>query len=510
MSRTEYHKRRVPREVQGVVIDGTALSSVVYVPLRDGMTTTKAAAYSEDLIQRARQMVNYRVTDEDAYEFAVEICDRHRALRNERGRAGLTDDERAQFQTPHGHPCAFGWLKKMDRTFSFEDQRLIARWVDRVAQQRLRLLHMKALMSVDDPEALVGERKVERRHQTPVELVRSVRVVAGRTPLHSEITRDYFAAKKRSKNYKRALEQFREQCGDLEIHEYTPDHCWKYRNWLGDSLDEKKGEKLAGQTKVHKLGAVRSLFEFAIEKRHRNDNPMRDVKTYAKTENIKKRRRLYTPDELKALFVVGNREGDWKYWLPLLGIYAGVRLTEGIQLRPHDVSDTFGIWHIIIQPGRGQNVKGDKARVVPVHHELIRLGFVELARCAVREKREWLFADVPLVKKPGVEYNVPDVDAIMVPSQNAATQWFGRYSDACGVTDSNVDFHALRGAFTTYGSQQGKDLSLRMDLVGHSKGSDVHNRYIYEGPSLEKLKAEIDTIKYPMEIPKRGRATQNM
>ncbi len=295
MSRTEYHKRRVPREVQGVVIDGAALGSVVYVPLRDGMTTTKAAAYSEDLIQRARKMVNYRVTDEDAYEFAVEICDRHRALRNERGSAGLTDAERTQFQTPHGHPCAFGWLKKMDRTFSFEDQRLIARWVDRVAQQRLRLLHMKALMSVDDPEALVGERRVERRHQTPVELVRSVRVVAGRTPLHSEVTRDYFAAKKRSKNYKRALEQFREQCGDLEIHEYTPDHCWKYRNWLGDTLDEKKGQKLAGQTKVHKLGAVRSLFEFAIEKRHRNDNPMREVKTYPKNENIKKRRRLYTP-----------------------------------------------------------------------------------------------------------------------------------------------------------------------------------------------------------------------
>jgi integrase len=141
--------------------------------------------------------------------------------------------------------------------------------------------------------------------------------------------------------------------------------------------------------------------------------------------------------------------------------------------------------------------------VVPIHRELIRLGFIELARSAVGEKREWLFADVPLVKKPGTEYNAPDVDTIMVPSQNAATQWFGRYSDVSGVSDPNVDFHALRGAFTTYGSQQGKDLSLRMDLVGHSKGSDVHNRYIYEAPSLEKLKAEIDTIEYPVRIPRR-------
>jgi hypothetical protein len=118
--------------------------------------------------------------------------------------------------------------------------------------------------------------------------------------------------------------------------------------------------------------------------------------------------------------------------------------------------------------------------------------------------RHRLFADVPLVEKPGAEYNAPDVETIMVPSQNAATQWFGRYSDACGVADSNVDFHALRGAFTTYRAQQGKDLSLRMNLVGHSKGSDVHNRYVYEGPPLKKLQTEVDAIKYPIRIPGRG------
>lgn len=507
MSRTEYHKRRVPLEVQGVVIDGEALGSAVYVPLRDGMTLAKAAAYSEELIQRARKMVNYRVTEADAYEFAIEICNRHEALRAERGDEGLTEFEKLQFVSPHLGPCAHGWLKAMGRTFSFEDQRLIAQWVYRVFSQRSRLACMQGIMAADDPEALAGLPKVEVRSQTPSQLVRSVRIIAGKTPLHSEITQEYFAAKKRSKNYKRALEQFREQCGDLEIHEYTPDHCWSYRNWLSDTLDEKKGEKLSGQTKVHKLSAVRSLFEFAIEKRHRNDNPMREVKTYSKKENIKKRRRLYSPNELRALFVDGEREGEWKYWSPLLGIYSGVRITESIQLRPRDVSDTFGIWHIIIQPGRGQNVKGDKARVVPIHRELVRLGFIKLANRAVKEKREWLFADVPLVAKPGIEYNAPDEDTIMVPSQNAATQWFGRYSDACGVTDPNVDFHALRGAFTTYGSQQGRDLSLRMELVGHSKGSGVHNRYIYEGPPLEKLKAEVDAIKYPIHIPSRGTDT---
>ena len=174
---------------------------------------------------------------------------------------------------------------------------------------------------------------------------------------------------------------------------------------------------------------------------------------------------------------------------------------EALQLHPHDVSNDFGVWHIIIRPGRGQSVKGGRARVVPVHKELVRLGFVALAKRAQKDGREWLFRDVPLVEKPGAEFNAPDVTTIKIPSQNAATQWFGRYSDECGVTDPSLDYHALRGAFATYGSQQGRDLSLRMESVGHSKGSDVHNRYIYSGAPLKALKAEIDAIKYPIRIP---------
>ena len=64
-----------------------------------------------------------------------------------------------------------------------------------------------------------------------------------------------------------------------------------------------------------------------------------------------------------------------------------------------------------------------------------------------------------------------------------------------------MDFHALRGAFITYGSQQGDDFGLRMEIAGHSKGEGVHGDYIYQGPPLRKLKAEIDKIAFPIRIP---------
>jgi integrase len=272
---------------------------------------------------------------------------------------------------------------------------------------------------------------------------------------------------------------------------------------LSETKDEKKGEPLAGQTKNNKLSAVSSLFEFSIERRYRNDNPMRDVKYYSRNDNRKKHRRIYTEDELFRLFIVGTRRAEWQYWTPLLALYAGLRLREALQLRPFDISNNFGIWHLIVQPGRGQRVKSGHARLVPLHSELIRLGFVNLYQDALRERRDWLFRDVPLTKGLGRVFKAPDVDWIAVPSANSATQWFARYCNQCGVTDPNVDFHALRATFITYGSQQGQDLALRMEIAGHSKGSDVHHSYIYNGAPLTKLISEVDAIRYPIIIRRR-------
>jgi len=495
MARTEQYKRRVPTELQGVVVDGIKLGTAVYVPLRDGMTRNKAKVFTDDLFASARQRVNYRLTDADAFEIAVAINDAASRMPEEERRAewGLFNG---------GIPDATRWLERLGRTFIGPDFRKVGEWVERVYLQRYRLQQIQWLIEADDPEAMLGKPKVEPRSlaHTPTALATSIRGAVGRTPLHSDVTRAYFAAKPRPANYRRALEQFREQCGDLEVGQYTADHCWKFRNWLTTTLDEKRGLLLSGQTKNNKMSAVSSMFGFAIEARHRNDNPMRDVKFYPKNENQKKHRRLYTKGELTALFVNGQREEEWQFWAPLIAIFAGVRLRESIQFRPSDISDQFGVWHFLVQPGRGQRVKGGQARVVPVHRELIRLGLLDLHKRALRERREWLFRDVPLVEKPGAEFNAPEVETLMVPSVNAATQWFGRYSDDCGVRDPNVDFHALRGAWITYGSQQGRDLSLRMELAGHSKGSGVHQRYIYAGSSLKSLKAEIDKITYPVKV----------
>ena len=476
MAVAQYHKRRVPAHLQGIVVGGTKLGPFIYVALRDGITRSRAESITEDMIAKAKARANYRMTEADAWGIAIQIVEKFDATE----------------EIPYPVP---------PKGLSKPDHVMVEDWITRIVEQKNGLYIMSLVLRDDDPEAYLGLPKTDRSKPANPTIVRSARSLAGVTPLHSDVTTEYFAAKTRSKNYRRALEQFREECGDLPVGDYTADHVWTFRNWLDETKDEKKGEVLSGKTKNNKMSAISSLFGFAIEKRYRNGNPTRDVKWFSREENRKKRRRLYTKQELTALFIRGERDMEWHKWTPLFALYAGMRLRESMQLKPENISNEFGVWHFIIRPGRGQIVKGGRERVVPIHKELIRLGILDVYKRAVKRKQEWLLADVPLVAMPGKDFNAPDVELIEVPSQNAGTQWFGRYSDQCGVTDSNVDFHALRGCHITYGSQQGKQLSLRMELAGHAKAG-VHQTYIYAGASLKSLKSEIDHVDFPIRIPK--------
>src|SRR5688500_15610985 len=158
-------------------------------------------------------------------------------------------------------------------------------------------------------------------------------------------------------------------------------------------------------------------------------------------------------------------------------LYSGMRREEAIQLRVIDISDDFGVWHFIIRPGEGQQVKSDEARVVPVHRDLIRLGFIDFVKAAAKSGREWLFDPKP--------------------TGNAFGQWWGRYMDDCGVPDPNVDLHAVRGAFITYASQLGVTVDHRMEMVGHARPG-VHSTYIYSGAPLVDLRKAINRIVYPI------------
>ncbi|MBB5724387.1 integrase [Sphingomonas endophytica] len=78
---------------------------------------------------------------------------------------------------------------------------------------------------------------------------------------------------------------------------------------------------------------------------------------------------------------------DWRYWIPLLCLFTGMRIGEAAQLRAEDVSKhDSGAWVIDIQhaPAKGQTTKSGQSRASVAHTKLVELGFVKF----VEERRK--------------------------------------------------------------------------------------------------------------------------
>lgn len=86
-------------------------------------------------------------------------------------------------------------------------------------------------------------------------------------------------------------------------------------------------------------------------------------------------------DEWRNVAKPGNvRIRDHRYWVPLVMLFSGARPAEIAQLSVADVRQEHGHWimHITTEGEGGKSVKtAGSMRVVPVHDELIRLGFIK-------------------------------------------------------------------------------------------------------------------------------------
>jgi len=151
------------------------------------------------------------------------------------------------------------------------------------------------------------------------------------------------------------------------------------------------------------------------------------------------------------------------------------------QLRGEDIKrDKGGFWTMRITPEAG-TVKGDKARVVPLHEHLIEQGFVEFVEGhgpgplfydpeTLRAKRD----DPTNPARPGY-----------VKAREKLSEWVR----TLGVTDPNISpNHAWRHTFKREAARAGIERRIRFAMCGHSS-SDVGDEY--ETPTVADLATEM-------------------
>src|SRR5690606_32218623 len=87
-----------------------------------------------------------------------------------------------------------------------------------------------------------------------------------------------------------------------------------------------------------------------------------------------------------------------RYWVPLISLFSGARMGEIIQLRTSDVREEEGIVHFaLLDEEDDQRLKTANARRrIPMHPELVELGFLKLVERRRKADEARLFPDLPL------------------------------------------------------------------------------------------------------------------
>ena len=250
--------------------------------------------------------------------------------------------------------------------------------------------------------------------------------------------------------------------------------------------------------------AFSSLMDFALNEHLIERNP--STKLHVASDGVKaKHKRLpFSIDDLNRIFSAPlyrgciddgqgyakpgpDRPRRGRFWVPLIGLFSGMRLNEICQLVEDDIVQIARHDVFLVQPSEdgSRRVKTEAAeRVIPIHPELKRLGFLGF----VSERRRIgtgsrLFPDLAVASTGYASDNF--------------SKWFARFLDHLGIDHPRKNFHSFRHTFRD--ALRAADVSLeRARLLGGWTSGDTDARY---GGSKEveatSLSAEIGKIAYP-------------
>ena len=153
-------------------------------------------------------------------------------------------------------------------------------------------------------------------------------------------------------------------------------------------------------------GILAAMFSNAKKNRKIATNPCADMEKLKVPE--KEVESPYTIQELQLIFnsqVFTNGfkpkafKGESSFWMPLLGLYTSARLNEIGQLYVDDVGCEDNIHYILIKPDEAtdRTTKDMKKRRVPIHPDLIKMGFIDYVNKIRTEGHQQLFPELKVL-----------------------------------------------------------------------------------------------------------------
>jgi integrase len=286
--------------------------------------------------------------------------------------------------------------------------------------------------------------------------------------------------------YGRALKQFEAKYPAAALADITREMGNSYRTALRES-------SLASKTSKDRLNAIKSLLKFAADVlQWIPQQPWRGLNIEATTVD---KRRPWGDKELTALFAAplhtsyelpkGNQAGrEAAYWLPLLGLFTGARLGELCQLQASDIRVVEDIPAIVLtDEGADQSIKTRAGkRTIPIHSELLRLGFLEYAQRIQGHGAGSLWPTLRLRKGKPSDY---------------FGRWFKEYREGLGLPGvGGPTFHYFRHTVRPLMRRAGVSSAMQDKVTGHETLGSVGD-VVYDHWQLKELVPAVEAIKFP-------------
>jgi integrase len=330
------------------------------------------------------------------------------------------------------------------------------------------------------------------------------------------------------------LRLFMDVCGDRPVNAYSRGDVTRFHGTLrqlpsnyGKSKKDKDrrvaeiiaaaapdAPRLTDKTVKRHHTSLTQFLRFAVDLGHltvAQHTELTAKHRFREERKARDQRDAWTPEELTRLFrspmwTGCAGENRWsipgphisrrnaRFWLPILALYQGARLEELADLYRRDVWCDGGTWAVRIVETEDNGEAGDRTlkseaatRVIPLHPELIRLGFLRYVAETAPNPDDPLFPDLEPQGK----------DRKRGPR---ITRWFRHYREQIKLYRPGVSMHAfrhtaitrLRDAITDH--QQDRHVDF---LMGHARqGSEGRIRYD-KGPGLKAVAATLALLRYP-------------
>ncbi|NKX28481.1 tyrosine-type recombinase/integrase [Rhodobacteraceae bacterium R_SAG6] len=265
------------------------------------------------------------------------------------------------------------------------------------------------------------------------------------------------------------------------------------------ALHRAKTPRLRVNTVYRHMQDTQRIIRFMMAHKAMNENLMSDV--------------IWTSDELKysRLLEEDNTRQPWDemlpklfrtpvfqgetasiddplFWAPLISVHTGMRAEEALQLLTDDIRETNGVVYFDIKVGPGQSLKSEAAtRKIPVHKNLIALGFLDFVEYQRRNGEARLF---PHLRRGKNREALSEV----------FTKAFTKYRRNNDVYDKQRDFHSFRTQFNQELMRARTDSEVRHILLGHELNDVNLEFYGGDGHPLGYLQEVVNSVQIDISM----------